>query len=319
MISAKQIAIVAFAASSAALSAATPAIGVAMSQGVILLDSSRTPGNATLFNGNTLQTARSASQVRLKDGAQIRLDSDSRARIYSDHAELQAGSARVSGYSASANGLSVRTEGAGSANIAIRGKVVEVAALTGNVRVFNAAGVNVANLLPGRALNLVPADAGASAVSSLTGCVSNAGKAGLFLTDETSNITVQLRGEKLPAAGRRAQIAGAIVPNATAGSSQVLNVMSVSDRGACTGGKLTAGVAGGAAAGTAATASGTGTIAGVGAAAGAAGAGTAAATATGAAAAAAGVSTTTAVVAGVAAAATVGTATGLSAASGGVG
>lgn len=329
MITARQFACVA-AITTAALNAATtatvaPAIGVATSQGSILIDSARTAGNSTVFSGNTLQTGSSASQVHLKDGAQLRLDTASRARIYTDHADLQAGSARVSGYAASANGLSVRTEGTGSANVSIHGKVVEVSALTGNVHVFNAAGINIANLLPGRALNLVPADAGASAVSSLSGCVTNSGKAGLFLTDETSNITVQLRGDKLPAAGRRAQISGAIVPNATAGSAQVLNIMAAADRGTC-GGKLTAAVgSGGGVAGSGRAIAGSttaGTVAGLGTAAGAASAGsatTAAGAATATAAAAAGISTTTAVVAGVAAAATVGTATGIAAANGGVG
>ena len=262
MISPKHFVPVTLLATASLALAATPAIGVAMSQGNISIDSANTAGNATLFQGSTLQTGKMASQIRLKDGAFLRLESASRAQIFSDHADLQEGSVRVSGYSANANGLSVRTEGPGSANVSIHGKVVEVAALTGNVHVFNAAGINVANLLPGRALNLIPQDAGASAASSLTGCVRTGEKSTLILTDETSSVTVQLRG-KNPKAGRRVQISGAMVPNATpvAGASQVINVTDVKDRGACaavaTAGAAAAGAGAGAAGAAAGAAAGT--------------------------------------------------------------
>ena len=100
----KHFVIFTLSATASLASAATPAIGVAMSQGNISIDSASTAGNATLFQGSTLQTGKMASQIRLKDGAFLRLESGSRAQIFSDHANLQEGSARVSGYSANANG-----------------------------------------------------------------------------------------------------------------------------------------------------------------------------------------------------------------------
>ena len=151
-------------------SAATPPVGVATTTGNLIVDSIETPGNATIFDGNVVQTRTASSQVRLKDGAQVRFGTESRGKIFSDHVDLLQGSAQVSGYAAVANGLSIRPEGAGAASVSIQGKTVEVAALTTNVHVFNAQGINVANLVPGRALNLAPQDAGASPPSSLTGC-----------------------------------------------------------------------------------------------------------------------------------------------------
>ncbi|HWF06954.1 MAG TPA: hypothetical protein VG297_00745 [Bryobacteraceae bacterium] len=265
------------------LSAATPGIGIAMSQGNIIINSSQTAGNATIFDGSTLETTAASSQVRLNGGAQLRLASESRGTVYTDHVNLERGSARIAGYSANANGLNVRADGSSSATVSMRDQgVVEIAALTGNVHVFNAAGMTVANLLPGRALDLRPQDAGASAPSTLTGCAASAGGNTLF-TDEASNVTVQLRGNAVRA-GRRVQISGTMVPNATPTSpaTQVMNVTSVKNvGGACKAG--TAAAAGGAAAGAGG---------------GAAGAAT-------------GVSTTTAVIAGVAAAAAVGTGIGV--------
>ncbi len=259
------------------VAATTPGIGVAMSQGNIFVNDAKTAGNATIADGSTLETQSAASQVRLNEGGQLRLSSSSRAKVFADHIDLQKGTARISGYSANASGLNVRADGSSSATVSVRDTgVVQIAALTGNVQVFNAAGINVANLLPGRALDLKAQDAGASAPSSLTGCAVRAG-GNTLLTDETSNVTVQLRGQNVRA-GRRVQVTGSMVPNATPPSpaTQVINVTGVKEvGGACKAGAAAAAGAGGAAAG-------------------------------GAAAGAAGVSTTTAVVAGVGAAAAAG-------------
>lgn len=274
------------------LVAATSGIGVAMSQGNITINHASSAGNATIFDGNTLETGVAASQVHLNDGAQLRLQSDSRAKVFSDHADLQKGSADITGYTANAGGLSVRATGKASASVSVHDRgMVQIAALSGDVRVFNAAGLNVANLLPGRALNMRAQDAGASAPSSLTGCAVRSGGT-TMLKDETSNVTVQLNGGNVRA-GRRVQVTGTMVPNATpaAGATQVLNVTGVKEvGGSCKAGAAAGGAAAGAAAG--------------GAAAGAAGA-------------AAGVSAATAVVAGVAVAAGVGV--GAAAAAGAVG
>jgi len=75
------------------------------------------------------------------------------------------------------------------------------------------------------------AGAGAAAASSLIGCPVKSG-ANFLLTDETSNVTVQLRGGNVRA-GRRVQITGTMVPNAAppAGATQVINVTNVKDVG----------------------------------------------------------------------------------------
>jgi hypothetical protein len=225
------LAIVTAAFSLGAALAATPAIGVALSEGTILVNNAQTPGNATVFDGTTLQTQRASSQVRLKDGAQVRFDLDSRGKLFTDHVDLQQGSARISDYSANANGLSVRAAGDSSANVTMKGKVVEVAALTGDVHVFNAAGINVANLLPGRALDLSPEDTKSNGVSTLTGCAVKSGS-NLLLTDESSIVTVQLRGSALEP-GTRVQVTGSLVPNAKPvhGATQVIAVTGIKEVG----------------------------------------------------------------------------------------
>jgi len=236
------------------LSAATSGIGIAMSEGNILINSAGAAGNATIFNGSTLETQSASSQIHLNSGAQLRLASDSRGMVFSDHVVLQKGSASISGYSANVSGLNVRADGKASATISMRDQgVVEIAALTGDVHVFNAAGLNVANLVPGRALDL--RSQGAGAPSNLTGCAVKSGS-NTLLTDETSNVTAQLKGGNV-STGRRIQVTGSLVPNATplSGASQVISVANVKEVGgtcrtdaatasAATAGAATAGGAG---------------------------------------------------------------------------
>jgi len=164
LISKKVVLALTITASTSMLGAATQGIGVAMSDGNIFINDAKTSGNATVFAGSTLQTQSGISRVMLKDGAQVRLAAETKAKIFADHVDMEKGSARITGYSANANGLSIRTDSGSTATVSmLAGKTVEVAALTGNVHVFNAEGINVANLLPGRALNLRPQDAGAAA------------------------------------------------------------------------------------------------------------------------------------------------------------
>lgn len=191
--------------------AGTAPIGVAVSQGNIVVDSLKAPGSATIFDGNVLQTGDSPSQVRLKDGAQVRFGADSRGKLFSDHLELEQGSASVSGIAARANGMSVRTDANGSATVALQNGVVEVSAVTGNAHVFNAQGVNVANLAPGKALSLRAQEAGKTTASSLVGCAVKEGN-DLLLTDETSNVTVRLGGDAVKT-GRRVQLTGELMPS----------------------------------------------------------------------------------------------------------
>jgi len=218
-----------FATSASVICAATPAIGVAVSQGNMIVNSGETPGNATIFDGSTLQTETMASQVQMKDGSRIQFAGESRGKLFTDHVDLQEGSAKVSGYPLNANGLSIRPDKTGTAAVSIHGKAVEVAALTGGVHVFNAQGINVGNLVPGRALNFTPQDAGASAPSSLTGCAVKS-KDQILLTDEKSNVTAQLRGSKVKT-GKHITVTGSVASSATpvSGATQVVDVASVKD------------------------------------------------------------------------------------------
>ena len=94
--------------------------------------------------------------------------------------------------------------------------------------------LSAANLLPGRALALSPQDAGASQPTSMTGCAIKNGS-NMFLTDETSKITAQLKGGDVKT-GRHIQVTGSLIPNAepVSPATQVINVTAVKEiGGAC--------------------------------------------------------------------------------------
>jgi len=259
------------------LSAATPSIGVALSSGSMTVDNSLVPGNATLFAGNTIETGATSSRLQLKNGKMAELDADSAAKVYGDHMVLQRGSGEASGsYGVVANTLRIA---GGSARVSVYGKTVEVAALSSPVTVSTSAGLQVANLMPGRALAFTPQDSGAMAPATLTGVVRKVGDTYL-LTDTTSNVTVQLSGGGVEKYEKHmVRITGTPATGATpvAGATQVITVTNIEDQGRAKRG-----------------------------AAGAAGAGAAAAAGAGAAA-----TTTAVVVAGVAVAATIGVSAGV--------
>jgi len=214
------------------LPAATPAIGVVLSSGSVTVDNSVVPGNTTVFDGNTVETGATTSRLQLKNGKIAELGADTAARVYSDHMVLQRGFGETSGdYGVEANTLRIT---GGAARVALMGKTVEVASLGAPVVVSNSAGIQVANLLPGKALAFTPQDAGAMAPATMTGVVRKVGT-NYVLTDTTSNVTVQLVGggiEKLDK--HMVTVTGTPAgPGTTpvAGSTQVINVTNVTDQG----------------------------------------------------------------------------------------
>lgn len=150
------------------LSAAAPGIGIAMSDGTLTINNARTAGNATLFEGNTIETGNASSRLQLNNGATLQLSSDARGTVFGNRLVLEKGATQVGASSFEVNARTLHIVGS-DARIAVFGKSVEVAALSTPVRVSNAAGELVANLEPGKALDFTPLqDAGAQATTTTT-------------------------------------------------------------------------------------------------------------------------------------------------------
>ncbi len=211
---------------------AVPVIGTVAAKGSFRLDNAIVTGNATLFEGVTIETKNAVSHMELSSGAKVSLGMDSKARFYGDHMVLEKGAGKLEkaeNFRFEARGLTIQPEtGNASARVIMLGGArLELAALSGSFRVLNSRGLLVANVASGRSLELEP-QAGDTA-SKLTGILRKMG-GHYLLTDETTNVTAELAGEGLSKeVGNRVEVTGAMDPTATpvTDASQFIRVSAV--------------------------------------------------------------------------------------------
>lgn len=133
------------AVSAVAVQAVTPAIGVATAVGTFTVNSAEVEGNANLFDGAQIRTGKSPSQVYLQNGPAVILGIDSEGAFYRDRLVLERGATRVqnmSGYSIQAAQYRISGEEPKSqAIVRLYEGDVQIAALTGTLRVSNEKGV----------------------------------------------------------------------------------------------------------------------------------------------------------------------------------
>jgi hypothetical protein len=227
------------------LNAAAPSIGVVRSNGEFRVDGSPIRGNATLFEGNLVETAAAQSVLQLGP-TQITLLPGSRVKVFRDH--FEAGALRIVSQAADAAVL-VQTPGANR---------VDVASRTGVAEVRNSAGMLVAMVSPGDSLSF-DTQGSASTEFKMTGTL-QAKDGKFFLTDSTAKVTVELVGPDLAQyIGKTVDVTGSSIPNAkvAAGAAQAVQVTSIkasskkiAKAGAAAGAGAAAAGAGAAAAGT---------------------------------------------------------------------
>jgi hypothetical protein len=197
--------------------AAAPAVGIITATGSFTIDASNVTGNATLFEGNQIETGKASSLLQLNNGARMQLAAESRGIVYRDRLVLEKGTSLIQSGKTSqveANSLRIRpaSESAG-AQVSIRQSgTVQVAALRGPVRVTAANGVLLANLQEGKTIDFTPDSAGPVAPTTVTGCLeSSSGK--FLLTDEASLVRFEILGASLDKeVGRRVQLDGTVTP-----------------------------------------------------------------------------------------------------------
>ncbi|MCC6364874.1 MAG: hypothetical protein IT165_15250 [Bryobacterales bacterium] len=199
-------------------SAASPVIGIVSAGGSFALETAAVPGNGTLFNGSMVETGKSTSELRLQNGVRLVLDTGTRSRVYRDHLVLEKGTGQVErggAYRIEAGQLQIEP-GQGLAKVSVMGPRVHVSALGGPVRVSNGSGVLIARLETGRGLDFEPQEAGASAPSTVSGClVKKDGR--LLLTDDTTGVTYEIQGTGLEKEiGKKVQVTGALDPSRAA-------------------------------------------------------------------------------------------------------
>ena len=189
-------------------------LGVATANGDFKVDQATVRGNATLFDGSVVETGKIPSRLRLTAGPRIELRANSRATIHPDRLVLNSGSsdlALAGGYQVEAGELRIAPAAPNSAaRVAREGdKAVQVAALRGALKIFNARGLQIANVFPGTALAFEPQAGGAAPPSTFLGCLLK--KEGKFIIyDQTTRLIIELRGNQDFNAewGNRVQVIG---------------------------------------------------------------------------------------------------------------
>jgi hypothetical protein len=185
-----------------------------------------------LFEGTVIETDRAPSELQWLHGGRMILGADSRGRVCRDRLVLERGQGQIAGsttYPIEAASLRVlAAQPDSTALVALDGpRQIHVSALAGPVRVINSDGILVANIAPGKALELEAQVAGAAAPSTLTGTVLQR-DGHYLLTDETTGVTVELKGENLDATvGKRVEVTGTIDTSTKplAGASQTILVL----------------------------------------------------------------------------------------------
>lgn len=216
--------------------AAGGAIGTVSSTGRFELGGVETWKEGTLMDGAAIATNRTLSRLRLSSGAEIRVGAEAKAWVYENRLVVEKGTvdaAIPNEYSIEAAPLGVRVSG-NRARAQLRvdhsGGTL-IASVKGALRVYGPDGLLLANLAEGNAVQL-SATSGAKATAQLTGIVLSKQRSYL-LSDETSGVTVELRGGQVAKfAGKRVTITGDVEADQApvAGGDFVVRVRTIEDQ-----------------------------------------------------------------------------------------
>jgi hypothetical protein len=237
-------------------------IGTITSTGRFHMNGAEVWNQAALMEGTSLQTGQTATRLLLRNGTDMRIGATSSGKVFANRMVLENGSlegllARSFRLETAQLGLQVEGENA-RAHVRVSDGQILVASLQGAVRVRGSQGLLLANLSEGNAVALSAQPEGTTVGTRLTGVIQHKNYR-YYLTDETTNVTVELRGE-LPSknVGKRVTIQGdvdsAAVPSENADYAvrvtQVTNPAEAAASGAGAGGGTGGGAAAGAAGGT---------------------------------------------------------------------
>jgi hypothetical protein len=201
-----------------AAAAASSSIGFVHSTGDFRVDGANISGNSTLFDGNVIQTGAARSVIELI-GAQLTLAPESRAKVFSSLTVLEKGTVILRDTETHAfEAASLRISPAGKDSVVqvdlLAVSRVSVFAVNGSALVRNSAGVLLGRLNAGMAMAFDTPVSGGSTAFDVTGTVTlREGK--YFLTDATSNVTMELRGGEIDRyVGKKVEVTGSVIPGA---------------------------------------------------------------------------------------------------------
>jgi hypothetical protein len=219
---------------------AASSIGVVKSPGEFRLDGSTVRSNATVFDGDVIETSAARSVINIGD-THFAMSPDSRVTIYKDKVQIEKGSGIVSNsadYAVQAGPVRV-TPNSSDATLSISvigDKRVVASALTGGGTVSSAEGVLIAKLNPGMPLEFEGLQGTAEPNVTVTG-VLKLGKGADnkdYLTDTVTKVKYLVEGQDVSQyVGKAVTLTGSVSP-APAGvpADQVIHLGTIKKAGA---------------------------------------------------------------------------------------
>jgi hypothetical protein len=142
-------------------------VGVATALGSFSVNNGSVSGTANLTDGAQLQTGDVTSQVMLKGGSSVLFGTNSAGSVYSNKVVLEKGIARLDNlkpsFSVSAASLNIQNDQVGGQGaVRINGDKVEVAALVGNMNVYNQRGTLLTRVAAGTVVSVDDPQSGAT-------------------------------------------------------------------------------------------------------------------------------------------------------------
>jgi hypothetical protein len=137
----------------------TGSIGTVSARGNMRVDGYTVSGNGTLFNGTNVETGQATATLRLDNGTEIMLSTNSRGVVYSNHLVLLQGKSQLrtssNAFLLDAEGLHVASGGSNTLGVVALGpaNTVDVAAVTGELRIVNNVGLPLARVATGAAFS----------------------------------------------------------------------------------------------------------------------------------------------------------------------
>jgi hypothetical protein len=132
-----------------------PTIGVASAIGTFLVNTRQVEGNSNLFDGSEVKTGKASSQIYLQNGTALTLGINSAGKVYGDRLVLDEGATEIGNmHHYSVRAANYRIEAAEAASkgvVRLESDVVEIAALSGSLNVFDAGGALLTHIGAGTA------------------------------------------------------------------------------------------------------------------------------------------------------------------------
>jgi hypothetical protein len=223
--------------------AATNSIGTISARGDMRVDGYFLLGNGTLFNGTSVETDQSTATLRLVNGTEIMMAVNSRGIVYSDHLVLLQGKSQMkasgSPFLLEADGLSVAPGVPNTLGIVTLSpaNTVEVAAVTGELRVTEDSDSAVAHVVAGAAMSFHPmqqatAPEGSTFMNEVTGLVSVVDGTYFLTTDDGVKYQLVTGKELHKFTNKKVVVSGFLQGASTASEPAQLLVTSIDINGA---------------------------------------------------------------------------------------